>query len=97
MIQGGRGQRQGQGGFIVIFNSGKLVPDILKKYQERFQYILVDEYQDTNKIQYNLCKMLASKNRNIFVVGDIDQSIFSWRKADYENILLFEKIIGVPL
>lgn len=73
---------------LTIFRKNK---EILEKYQEHFQYILVDEYQDTNKIQYNLCKMLASKNRNIFVVGDIDQSIFSWRKADYENILLFEK------
>lgn len=73
---------------LKIFRKNK---DILEKYQEHFKYILVDEYQDTNKIQYYLCKMLADKNKNIFVVGDIDQSIFSWRKADYENILLFEK------
>ena len=65
--------------------------DILEHYQEHYKYILVDEYQDTNKIQYKLCKSLADKYKNIFVVGDIDQSIFSWRKADYENILLFEK------
>ena len=65
--------------------------DILDNYQEHYKYILVDEYQDTNKIQYKLCKMLSNKYKNIFVVGDIDQSIFSWRKADYENILLFEK------
>ena len=65
--------------------------DILEKYQERFQYILVDEYQDTNSIQYELCKLLASKYHNIFVVGDANQSIYSWRNADYRNILNFEK------
>ena len=65
--------------------------DILEHYQDHYKYIFVDEYQDTNKIQYKLCKSLADKYKNIFVVGDIDQSIFSWRKADYENILLFEK------
>ena len=64
--------------------------DILERYQERFQYILVDEYQDTNSIQYELCKMLASKYKNIFVVGDHNQSIYSWRNADYKNILNFE-------
>ena len=64
--------------------------DILDKYQERFKYILVDEYQDTNSIQYELCKMLASKYHNIFVVGDANQSIYSWRNADYRNILNFE-------
>jgi DNA helicase-2/ATP-dependent DNA helicase PcrA len=65
--------------------------DILEKYQERFKYILVDEYQDTNSIQYELCKLLASKYHNIFVVGDANQSIYSWRNADYRNILNFEK------
>ena len=64
--------------------------DILERYQERFKYILVDEYQDTNSIQYELCKMLASKYHNIFVVGDANQSIYSWRNADYRNILNFE-------
>ena len=64
---------------------------ILEKYQERFRYILVDEYQDTNSIQYELCKMLAKKYNNIFVVGDANQSIYSWRNADYRNILNFEK------
>lgn len=73
---------------LKIFRKNK---EILEKYQEHYQYILIDEYQDTNKIQYYMCKMLADKYKNIFVVGDIDQSIFSWRKADYENILLFEK------
>lgn len=64
---------------------------ILEKYQERFKYILVDEYQDTNSIQYELCKLLASKYKNIFVVGDANQSIYSFRNADYRNVLNFEK------
>lgn len=64
---------------------------ILEKYQERFKYILVDEYQDTNSIQCELCKLLASKYKNIFVVGDANQSIYSFRNADYRNILNFEK------
>ena len=66
-------------------------PEILEKYQYKFQYILVDEYQDTNSIQYELCKLLAKKYENIFVVGDANQSIYSWRNADYRNILNFEK------
>ena len=73
---------------VEIFKKRK---DILEKYQERFRYILVDEYQDTNSIQYELCKMLAKKYNNIFVVGDANQSIYSWRNADYRNILNFEK------
>lgn len=73
---------------VELFKKNK---DILSKYQERFQYILVDEYQDTNSIQYELCKLLASKYKNIFVVGDANQSIYSWRNADYRNILNFEK------
>ena len=64
---------------------------ILEKYQERFKYILVDEYQDTNSIQYELCKLLASRYKNIFVVGDANQSIYSFRNADYRNILNLEK------
>ncbi len=64
--------------------------DILEHYQERFKYILVDEYQDTNSIQYELCKLLSKKYNNIFVVGDANQSIYSWRNADYRNILNFE-------
>ena len=64
---------------------------ILEKYQERFKYILVDEYQDTNSIQYELCKLLASRYKNKFVVGDANQSIYSFRNADYRNILNFEK------
>ena len=73
---------------VEIFKKRK---DLLEKYQERFRYILVDEYQDTNSIQYELCKMLAKKYNNIFVVGDANQSIYSWRNADYRNILNFEK------
>ena len=66
-------------------------PDILEKYQERFKYILVDEYQDTNEAQYRLIKMLGSRYRNICVVGDLDQSIYGFRGANYRNILNFEK------
>ncbi len=69
----------------------KKSPEILEHYQERFKYILVDEYQDTNSIQYELCKLLAKKYNNIFVVGDANQSIYSWRNADYRNILNFER------
>jgi len=66
-------------------------PEILNKYQEKFQYILVDEYQDTDPIQYRLIKLLAAKYRNICVVGDDAQSIYSFRNADFRNILNFEK------
>jgi len=65
--------------------------EILEKYQERFQYIMVDEYQDTNHAQYLLTKLLAAKHKNICVVGDDDQSIYSFRGADLRNILHFEK------
>src|SRR5258706_7333529 len=61
-------------------------PEILEKYQNKFQYILVDEYQDTNKAQYKLTKMLARKYGNICVVGDFSQSIYSWRGADFHNL-----------
>lgn len=64
--------------------------DILDRYQEHYKYILVDEYQDTNPVQYKLCKLLASKYRNIFVVGDMNQSIYAFRQADYKNIINFE-------
>lgn len=66
-------------------------PAILEKYQSKFKYILVDEYQDTNKAQYYLVRQLSGKHRNICVVGDEDQSIYRWRGADIENILSFEK------
>ena len=65
--------------------------DILGYYQRKFQYVFVDEYQDTNKIQYELVKYLSAKYRNICVVGDSDQSIYAWRGADISNILDFEK------
>ncbi len=64
--------------------------DILKKYQEQFKYILIDEYQDTNEVQYNLTKMLSKKYKNICVVGDESQSIYAFRGSNYRNILNFE-------
>ena len=65
--------------------------EVLEYYQERFKYILIDEYQDTNMVQYKFAKLLASKYRNLFVVGDSDQSIYAFRQANYLNILNFEK------
>ncbi|WP_188725439.1 DNA helicase PcrA [Lentibacillus populi] len=69
----------------------KRVPEVLEFYQRRFQYIHVDEYQDTNHAQYYLVKQLASRFQNLCVVGDSDQSIYRWRGADIQNILSFEK------
>lgn len=69
----------------------QLVPEVLEYYQRKFQYIHVDEYQDTNRAQYMLVKLLASRFRNLCVVGDSDQSIYRWRGADIANILSFEK------
>lgn len=71
-----------------IFKKDK---SVLEKYQEHFKYILVDEYQDTNMVQYDMCKLFASKYRNLFVVGDMDQSIYSFRFANYMNVINFEK------
>ena len=65
--------------------------DVLEFYQDKFKYIFVDEYQDTNIQQYYLIKMLAMKNKNICAVGDSDQSIYAWRGADINNIIKFEK------
>ena len=69
----------------------EICPSVLQNYQDRFQYIHVDEYQDTNHIQYEIVKMLAGIHGNIFAVGDEDQSIYGWRGASIENILNFKK------
>lgn len=66
-------------------------PEVLKKAQEKYKYILIDEYQDTNEAQYILAKMISAKYKNICVVGDDSQSIYSWRGSNYKNILNFEK------
>ncbi|MDR1068656.1 MAG: UvrD-helicase domain-containing protein, partial [Clostridiales Family XIII bacterium] len=78
----------------LIMNTVKLFekcPDVLAEYQDRFKYIMVDEYQDTNVMQYRFVRMLAEKHGNICVVGDDDQCIYEWRGADITNILNFEK------
>ena len=73
---------------VELFNSNK---DVLEKYQDKFKYILIDEYQDTNEVQYKLVKLLSKKYLNLFVVGDPSQSIYAFRGANYQNILNFEK------
>src|SRR5690606_19704858 len=69
----------------------KQSPQILDYYQDLFQYIFIDEYQDTNQAQYILVKLLAQKHRNLCVVGDMSQSIYSFRGATIKNIINFEK------
>ncbi len=66
-------------------------PEVLEHYQERFPYLMVDEYQDTNRAQYELVNLLASKHRNVCVVGDADQGVYSWRGATIQNMLDFER------
>ncbi len=72
---------------IVLFEKR---PDILQEYQMRFQYIHIDEYQDTNEVQYRFANLLAATHKNICIVGDADQTIYTWRGAQIENILRFE-------
>ena len=68
----------------------RTVPEIAQKYQERYRYLMVDEFQDTNIAQYDIAKQISQIHRNICVVGDPDQSIYSWRNADIKNILSFK-------
>jgi DNA helicase-2/ATP-dependent DNA helicase PcrA len=80
-------------GDLILYNVQIFLqnPDILEHYQNKYKYILIDEYQDTNPVQYIWTRMLASKYNNICCVGDDDQSIYSWRGAEIGNILKFEK------
>ncbi|MCY3023920.1 MAG: UvrD-helicase domain-containing protein [Planctomycetota bacterium] len=73
---------------VVLFTDH---PDVLERYRNRFRYVLVDEYQDTNRCQYHLIQLLGQKHRNVCATGDPDQSIYAWRGADVRNILSFEK------
>jgi len=72
-------------------------PQVLEKYQERYRYIMIDEYQDTNPIQYKLASLLSKKYQNLCVVGDDDQSIYGWRGADIKNILDFDNALVIKM
>jgi DNA helicase II / ATP-dependent DNA helicase PcrA len=72
-------------------------PDVLERYRDRYHYIMIDEYQDTNPIQYRLAKLISSKHHNLCVVGDDDQSIYGWRGAEIKNILQFESETVIKL
>lgn len=81
------------GGLITgVLNLFRSYPEVLQKYQQKFKYVLVDEYQDTNRAQFDLVLQLSQDNRNLCVVGDEDQSIYSWRGADIRNILDYETV-----
>lgn len=81
------------GGLITgVLNLFRSYPEVLQKYQQKYKYVLVDEYQDTNRAQFDLILQLSQTHRNLCVVGDEDQSIYSWRGADIRNILDYEKI-----
>ncbi|HXH73395.1 MAG TPA: UvrD-helicase domain-containing protein [Bacteriovoracaceae bacterium] len=81
------------GGLLTgILNLFRNYPEVLRKYQDKFKYVLVDEYQDTNRAQFEMIRLLSHLHRNVCVVGDEDQSIYSWRGADIRNILDFEKV-----
>lgn len=81
------------GGLITgVLNLFRSYPEVLQKYQQKFKYVLVDEYQDTNRAQFDLILQLSQTHRNLCVVGDEDQSIYSWRGADIRNILDYETV-----